>query len=98
MDEVTSSIVLEVTDNDKLGVPLDILEQAGFTPGDRLVLSITAPGHIHLHKTDVALVGEALSRKLRQLIQQSFHQSGYYSREQIVALVREVRQELAAEK
>jgi hypothetical protein len=90
--------LLKVLPDGHLNLSVEQLQQAGFAPGDRLVISVPAAGHLYLHKIDPSrtkpLSREALSRLLRD----AFEKSGYDTREKIVGLVREVRQEMANER
>ncbi|HMR67833.1 MAG TPA: hypothetical protein PKE64_27805 [Anaerolineae bacterium] len=78
-------------------LPSEFLQQAGIVPGDQVVVSIGISGHIYLHKADSLPQGSELKQTLHRLLQQALHQQGYYDRSQIVALIRETRQELANE-
>jgi hypothetical protein len=94
----TESILLEISSRGYLKLPAEQLQQAGLAPGDHLIISAPAPGHLYLHKID-PLYAAPLSREaLSQLMYEAFEQSGYKSREQIINLVREVRQDMANER
>ncbi|MBE7473780.1 MAG: hypothetical protein DPW09_41050 [Anaerolineae bacterium] len=89
------SVLLEVSSRGYLKLTADQLQQAGLAPGDRLVVSAPAPGHLYLHKLDPLYAAPLSPKALSQLMREAFEQSGYKTREQIVNLVREVRQEMA---
>lgn len=89
--------LFEVSAGGSLNLSPEQLQQAGLVPGDQVVISAPAPGHLYLHKID-PLYPASLSREaLSQLMREAFEQSGYQTREQIVQLVREIRQEMANE-
>lgn len=92
------SILLEISSRGYLKLTADQLQQAGLVPGDRIVVSAPAPGHLYLHKLDPLYAAPLSPKALSQLMQEAFGQSGYKTREQIVNLVREVRQEMANER
>jgi hypothetical protein len=95
---VSTPAIIDLPADGQLVVPMEQLQQAGFAPGDRLVLSTAVPGQLYIHKAEVLLTQSELRESLKQLIQEAFRQSNYHSRDQIVALVREVRQEIANER
>ncbi len=97
-DTTEDSILLEISSRGYLKLTTDQLQQAGLVPGDRLIVSAPAPGHLYLHKIDPLYAAPLSSKALSQLMQEAFGQSGYKTREQIVNLVREVRQEMANER
>jgi hypothetical protein len=94
---VENSTLLEVSSRGYLKLSAKQLQQAGLAPGDQLVVSAPAPGHLYLHKLDPIYTAPLSREALSQLMQDAFEQSGYKTREQIVSLVREVRQEMADE-
>lgn len=99
MKNFTSTpVLLEISADGQLVVPLEQLQQAGFAPGDRLVLSETSPGQLYLHKADVLPSAEDLRETVGRLIRETFQASGYTTREAVVALGREVRREIANER
>ncbi len=81
-----------------LKLSIDQLQQAGLAPGDRLAIFAPAPGHLYLHKVDPLYATPLSHEALSQLMREAFEESGYKTRDQIVHLVREVRQEMADER
>ena len=94
---MNTQILLNISADGSVILPVEPLRQAGFEPGDQLILSIVTPGHLYLHKADALPQGGEGKDILRRLMQQAFQQQGYYQRAQIVTLMREVRQEIANE-
>jgi hypothetical protein len=89
--------LLEILPDGHLNFSIEQLQQAGLAPGDHLLISAPAPGHLYLHKVDLS--AEPLSREaLSRLVRDAFEQSGYGTREEVISLVREVRQEMADER
>lgn len=70
------------------------LQQTGFVPGDRLVLSIPNPGQLYLHEADALPGPDDLRETVGRLIWEAFQVSGITTREAVVALGRDVRQEI----
>jgi hypothetical protein len=75
---MNAPILLNIPADGPVILPLEPLRRAGFVPGDQIVLSIAAPGHLYLHKADVLPTGPDLKNSLRRLIQNAFEQQGIY--------------------
>ena len=89
--------LLEILPDGQLSFSIEQLRQAGLAPGDHLLISAPAPGHLYLHKVDLG--AEPLSREaLSWLVRDAFDQSGYDTRDKVLTLIREVRQEMADER
>jgi hypothetical protein len=97
-DSTLPPALLEISADGQLVVPVEQLRQAGFVPGDRLVLSKTSPGQLYLHKVDILPGAEDLRETVGRLIRETFQASGYTTREAVVALGRAVRREIASER
>ena len=69
-----------------------ILELAEMHSGDKLAIVTVAPGIIQLRKIPAAL--ELDAAEVKQRVRQALVNSGYTSREQIVRLLRDIRQEM----
>ena len=79
----------------RLALTETLLSSADLHEGDRVLVLPLEPGLIYLRKVDVP---EPLSRReLSALIRTAFDRSGYTTREQVLALVREAKRELAQE-
>jgi tRNA G26 N,N-dimethylase Trm1 len=98
MSHTEEPTLLEISARGSLKLSAEQLQQAGLVPGDQLVISAPAPGHLYLHRIDPLYTGPLSHEALSQLMHEAFEQSGYKTREQIVNLVREVRQEMAKER
>lgn len=93
----TEPTLLEVLPDGHLSLSIEQLQQADLAPGDHLLISTPAPGHLYLHKID--LRAEPLPREaLSQLRRDAFAQNSYDTRDKVLKLIREVRQEMADER
>lgn len=92
---MTTPLLLDVPTDGRLVLSPEQLKEAGFKPGDRLVLTTTKPGYLFLQKAAALPQGEDLRELLQQLIQESFREHGYADREEVITMIREVRQEMA---
>ena len=92
------NIVLNIPADGPIILSLESLQQAGFAPGDQVVLSMTTPGHLYLHKAETLPECDDLKSCLEQLIREAFPPEKFYDRTQVVAFLREVRREVADER
>jgi hypothetical protein len=95
---VDTPSLLKVLPDGHLDLSVEQLQRAGFAPGDRLVISVPAAGHLYLHKIDPSQTKPLAREVLSQLLRDAFEKSGYDTREKVIDLVREVRQEMANER
>ena len=94
---MNAPILLNIPADGPTILPPETLHQAGFAPGDQLVMSIISPGHLYLHKADTLPAGPDLKNTLHQLIQDAFERQGIYDRTEIVTFIREARREMTDE-
>lgn len=94
---MNAPILLNIPADGPAILPSETLHQAGFAPGDQLVMSIVSPGHLYLHKAETLPAGSDLKNTLHQLIQDAFEKEGIYDRTEIVTFIREARREMTDE-
>ncbi len=92
---VSPPMRLDIPDDGRLTLTPEQLQQMGFAPGDHLVVTSLMPGQLYIHKAETFPPPENWRETLSQMIQDAFHRHGYQSRAQVIALIREVRQEMA---
>jgi hypothetical protein len=87
--------IVQVDAKGQLSLTETLLSLAGLHDGDRVLVFPLGPGLIYLRKVNEQ---EPLSREeLSALMRTAFEGSGYTTRAQVLALVRETRRELAQE-
>ncbi len=95
MEALAERTILQVGADGQLALRGTLLSPAGLHDGDRVLVLSPRPGLIYLHKVNGQ---EPLPREeLSALMRDAFTSSGYTSREQVLALVREAKCELAQE-
>jgi len=91
----TKSDIIQIKAGGQLALNPDLLSSADLTEGDYVFVLPLKPGVIYLHKVASP---DPLSREdLSALMRTAFEQSGYTTREQVLTLVRESKNELAEE-
>ena len=88
-------IAVQVSESGDLTVSREQTAALGLWEGQRLLLLPYQPNQFLLLKID--LPDELSPEQVGQMMRQTFQQSGYSSRDQIIHLVREVKQEMAQE-
>ena len=86
-------IAVQVSENGDLTVSREQTAALGLREGEHLLLLPIQPNQFLLLKIDVP--DEVSVEQVGQMMRQAFHQAGYTNRDQIIRLVREVKQELA---
>ncbi len=95
MEPMAEQAILQVGAGGQLALRGTLLALAGLHDGDRVVVSSPRPGVVYLRKVNGQ---EPPSRaQLSAMMREAFQNSGYTSREQVLTLVREAKQELAQE-
>ncbi|MEM7028463.1 MAG: hypothetical protein AAF629_02635 [Chloroflexota bacterium] len=89
-----SENILIVQTDGQLCLTAEDLGRAGFVPGDRLMVSSTATGQLFLRKVDAENSPSISRMELNQLLKEAFGEIQYKQREQVINLIREVRQEM----
>ena len=89
------SHVVQVDPGGRLALTQAFLSSVGLHKGDRVVVFPLKPGLVYLRKVDAP---KPPSREeLSALMRAAFASSGYITREQVLALVRETKRELVQE-
>ncbi len=88
-------MLTEIEPGGRLVLSQVFLSSAGLREGDHVILFPINPGQLYLYK--VAAPRPLSPDELRALIRDTFARSGYTTREQVLSLVREAKQELAQE-
>ena len=96
MDISEQPIAVQVSENGDLTVSREQTAALGLMEGQRLLLLPYLPNQFLLLKIDVP--DELSAEQVGQMMHQAFQQSGYTSRDQIIRLVREVKQEMAQDR
>jgi hypothetical protein len=87
--------IVQVDKQGKLVLSNTVLSLADLREGDELLILSPGPGQLCLYRTNAP---EPLSREeLGALMRETFQDSGYTTREHVLNLVRETKQELAEE-
>ncbi len=86
---------IKVESGGRISLSSYVLEMAGVHDGDSLVMETLAPGIIQLRKLPVASDQDAAA--IRKQLRQALIDAGYKNREDVIRLVREIRQEIAQE-
>jgi hypothetical protein len=95
MNMTEQPIAIQVSDNGDLTISRAQVAALGLREGERLLLIPVQPDQFLLLKIDVP--DEISVEQVGQMMRHAFHQTGYTSRDQIIHLVREVKQDMAQE-
>ena len=88
-------IAVQVSENGDLTVSREQTAALGLRKGERLLLLPIQPNQFLLLKIDVP--DEISPEQVGHIMRQAFQQTGYTSRDQIIRLVRDVKQEMSQE-